>query len=235
MGSSIANPNWFPQISGKVDKSVEDAIRLSYDNSYKLSAQVGALAKAIQSLQSQIVDAQGSNADTQAQLSSIQSLFSLVGLSVSPVGYPLGFDGNQISPIQINTPAVVNNAITSNGTYVDSSSGNPVNPTLGQELQIGAVTLATNGGYGIIIAKTDVTTTGTSTDQAALRIRKGTSSGTVLDESDFPVVAETTVFGISVGIDPTPAASQAYVLTLAVNSTTETWGNVRIISLNLKK
>lgn len=151
------------------------------------------------------------------------------------VAVPTGKVTATNSSNQVTTDSVQNNSITNSATYVDSSAGNAVNATVGAELQIGSVTISAAGGAVVVLAKCDVTTTGTSTDQAALRVRKVSITGALLDESDFPVVAETTNLGVVIGIDSSPSASQTYILTLAVNSATETWGNVRITALNLKK
>ena len=139
------------------------------------------------------------------------------------------------------TGNVAANAITAIGGYSDDGSTSI--PT--SETEVASLTVSTNGGSVIIIAKCQVvvfaTTANAGTPQALLWLRKTSVTGSIIDLGEIRFTDDTTevesVVATLIGLDASPSASQTYKLT-AQKGSSNTDGNLqrfRLVAFNLKK
>ncbi|HWR21110.1 MAG TPA: fibronectin type III domain-containing protein, partial [Verrucomicrobiae bacterium] len=130
---------------------------------------------------------------------------------------------------QVTTPKLPNNAITASGAY--SNDGTATANTGSQVVEIGTVTVTTDGGAVIVVAKAM-----TQIDAGAygfVRLRKTSTSGTVLDE--VPLYTTYDSVGL-IGYDASPSASQTYKLVLEWVSGANIYAFYRrLVTFNLKK
>jgi hypothetical protein len=126
----------------------------------------------------------------------------------------------KINDSAITTPKVTNNAITVGG-YYSNDAGTAVGDT---EIEIGTLTLSTDGGIVEVHGKADCLVdvaggAGGNYTRMILRIRKDSTSGTQLDLGRAGIFAPAGVDGeivvtcALVGYDASPATSQTYKLT----------------------
>ena len=140
--------------------------------------------------------------------------------------------GTEIGTGAVATGNVAANAVTASGLYsINSSFGLSTS-----EQEIGTLTISTNGGGVVIIAKARVGTT-LNGDGISLWLRKDTiSTGTQLDYGDFGIIG---AYGDAVvtliGFDSSPAATQTYKLSASANNAFSVVIERRIVSFNLKK
>lgn len=141
---------------------------------------------------------------------------------------------------EIATGNVAANAITASGVYVNDSSAS----ITGSESEIGTITISTDGGALEIYGKAHVTiaSDGTpgSTCSVIVRIRKDSTSGSVLDLAALAVGDESNGIAAAIsltGYDASPAASQTYKLTAIrdLGNSTCTGLYRRLTPVNFKK
>lgn len=120
-----------------------------------------------------------------------------------------------ITPVQVPTSDVADNAITADGLYTNAGSINVTDTT---EVELGSLTISTVGGSVLVLARCHLLSSG-GYPTWTFRIRKDSLSGTILDSVDvtFPS-GSGFAWPISLlGSDSSPAASQTYKLTGAAS------------------
>lgn len=150
--------------------------------------------------------------------------------------------GHTITPVQIGTGEIGNNAVTASGiAYTDDVAY--VIPSSETILQ--TMTISTNGGSVVVFAKVNIsvyaTTLGAGLPGVYFKLRKDSVTGPVLDTVTIGFSDDTTdasdAGAIMIGFDSTPSTSQTYHIT-AWRSSANTNGSItgfRVIAFNLKK
>lgn len=152
----------------------------------------------------------------------------------------LAVDEAKIGNLQVTTVKIANNAVTAN--VITETNG--FDSFSFGEAQINSLTISTNGGDVAILGCATLETLYVTDDALAakLRIRKDSSSGTILAEAwtrflsnVWNVYKEINLFVLAK--DATPAASQTYVLTIEglLGGYTQTVGWRRLLAINMKK
>jgi hypothetical protein len=112
----------------------------------------------------------------------------------------------------VTTGKVAASAITADGIY----SSDTVIALAGAEEVIATLTVSTNGGTAVVIAKFQVNLIGSTSPTGIFRIRKDSITGTVLDRIDISGDSTAAILQLSatlIGRDASPAATQTYKLT----------------------
>lgn len=162
--------------------------------------------------------------------------FSFVKVQTGDVG------GGQITGPEISTGGVATgnvaaNAITANGFY----SNDAMSGSITADVEIGTITITTNGGAVLILAKVSATIdTALGSAVCAVGLRRDSSTGTILD---YFILQQPTAFDYYLGgfttmaIDASPAATQTYKL-MAIKTSGAGVFRVeyrRLVALNLKR
>lgn len=157
------------------------------------------------------------------------------GAGVSDYGLQIwGSDGSlQWDLTGASTAGVQNNAITNNAYYSNNAS---IAVAGAVEIEIGSVTLTTNGGYVLILGKVSCEDVGGTVSYYRIRIRKDSTSGSILDEVEMTVGGTWKGGLATMAIDTTPASTQTYKLMGDKGGAETDYFNFRrLIVLNLKK
>lgn len=133
---------------------------------------------------------------------------------------------------QITTPKVPVGAITASGVYTNDSGS-----TLGSsEAEIGTITITCEANQPLAIFGYAGLTKTSNPGGVLMKIRKGTTSGTILGQGRSELVAGGDDTMCVIGYDATPAASQTYKLTAYYDgSAGGSYYDVRLMPVNLKR
>ena len=134
----------------------------------------------------------------------------------------------------MDTGQVASSAITVSGIY---SNDNAINLDTSEQ-EIGTITITSNGGGAIISAKCNIV--GSTAVLVTMRIRKDSTSGTVLDVANCISTSSADPAGSGVtvpliGYDASPSGSQVYKLTAQAVTGTPQAQYRRLLATNLKK
>jgi hypothetical protein len=120
-----------------------------------------------------------------------------------------------IPPGSIGTWNIQSSAVTVSGLFANDASVSF--PNTNAEVEIGTLTITTNGGTVFILGKTTVEISASSPgqDKPLIRLRKGSLTGTILDSAMFLMaIGYSQIVTVTlIGMDNSPARAQTYKLT----------------------
>ena len=152
----------------------------------------------------------------------------------------------KINDVAVTTGQAADNAIGVGGAYSSDANNSPTS----SEVEIGTVTISTNGGFVAVFAKVDFQIDCPANEEALIvvTLRKDTITGTLIDTTNvgwgsvkLSPSSGTSLLGVCVviGFDSSPASSQTYKVgvreVLGGGSADTTITARRMVAINLKK
>jgi len=138
----------------------------------------------------------------------------------------LEVDSAKIANLTVGTGKVAANAVSANAS---STGDGPATATTSKGVLL-SVTLSTDGGYGVVLAK--VQRYGGLSANCTLEIRKDSTTGTLLD---WLVSYEIDEVCCLLGFDASPGSTQDYKLCMLASDNTALLQYYRLLAINLKK